>query len=121
MRAERLGPARECGPKIPALTRPAATLLSAVARGQWKGTKLSEGPDTTGQTNHVEHAKSKPRRFIYDLLLQQPTGPTISLVLMYRALCLGLFMTRAGNPSHENTGILELQETITMIRKLGRQ
>ena len=26
MRAEKLGPARECGPKIPALTRPAATL-----------------------------------------------------------------------------------------------
>jgi hypothetical protein len=25
-RAEKLGPARECGPKIPALTRPAATL-----------------------------------------------------------------------------------------------
>ena len=26
MRVEKLGPARECGPKIPALTRPAATL-----------------------------------------------------------------------------------------------
>ena len=67
--------------------------LSAVAHGQWKGTKLSEGLDTTGRTNHVDHAKSKPRRFMYDLLLQQPTGPTISLVLIYRALCFGLFMT----------------------------
>ena len=55
--------------------------LLAVAYGQWKGTRLSEGPDTAGRTNHVEHAKSKPRRFIYDQLLQQPTGPTISLVL----------------------------------------
>ena len=27
MRVEKLGPARECGPKIPALTRPAATLI----------------------------------------------------------------------------------------------
>jgi hypothetical protein len=33
-------------------------LVELSARRQWKGTKLSEGPDTTGQTNQVEHTKS---------------------------------------------------------------
>ena len=58
MRVEKLGPARECGPKIPALTRPAATLAASLIRRrffdlssrEWAGGFKAEGEPWSNRT-----------------------------------------------------------------------